>query len=144
VLGNFSAYSALKQVYAQMRCYRVKFGILTTYESTWFLKRVLKADGFETLEISEPVPYQSQNPTLFQCLSYFCSVADSEIVSSRTPQLWVSELQREKEIVIVPAAVRWFRRHSYLNFSSTLNFNIEGYLENLAAKYLKLRETRKS
>jgi predicted Ser/Thr protein kinase len=65
-----------------MRLNHRKYGILSSYDNTWFVYRSQDCDvcqeppGHETLYVSEAISFNSQNPTVLQCLSYFNSIVN--------------------------------------------------------------------
>ena len=80
--------SALNQLYHYMRLNHRKYGILSSYENTWFVYRSQKCTlckklpGHETLYVSEGISYAAQTPTVQQCLSYFNSIVNHVHVDS--------------------------------------------------------------
>ena len=81
--GNGHVNSALNQLYHYMRLNHGKYGILTSYENTWFVYRsqdcsVCDAPQVhETLYVSEGISYEDNTPTILQCFSYFNSIVDA-------------------------------------------------------------------
>ena len=73
---------ALNQLYRYMRLNHRKYGILTSYENTWFVYRSQECavgeepQGHETLYVSEGISFTAHTPTVQQCLSYFNSIVD--------------------------------------------------------------------
>jgi hypothetical protein len=80
--------SALNQLYHYMRLNHRKYGILSSYEHTWFVYRcqncaVCQApQGHETLYVSDGIPYTSRDPTVLQCISYFNTIVDHSHMDS--------------------------------------------------------------
>jgi predicted Ser/Thr protein kinase len=74
--------SAVNQLYHYMRLNHRKYGILSSYENTWFVYRSQECDiceepqGHETLYVSKGIAFTAQNPTVQQCLSYFNSIVN--------------------------------------------------------------------
>ncbi|KAJ8327180.1 hypothetical protein O5D80_004589 [Batrachochytrium dendrobatidis] len=68
--------SALNQLYHYMRLNHRQYGILSSYENTWFVHRNQECavceepQGHETLYVSEGISFTAQTPTVQQCLSY--------------------------------------------------------------------------
>ncbi|KAJ3270877.1 hypothetical protein HDV01_007348 [Terramyces sp. JEL0728] len=65
--------NAVNQIYYYMTINHLQYGTLTSFEHTFFLKRVKvedACDGLETLVISKGIPYNSTNPTILQCIAY--------------------------------------------------------------------------
>jgi predicted Ser/Thr protein kinase len=92
--GDPHVISAVTQILRYMNTYKRKFGILTSYENTWFLRRQVK-DGKEYLEISEGISYAQSNPTLIEAIVYFANIVTIEdIPRSLTYQL-VDEVSSE-------------------------------------------------
>ena len=61
------------EIYAYMGHNELQYGILSTYESTWFLRR--PPDDPNKLLISDSVATEAANPTLLQCFAYIMSLA---------------------------------------------------------------------
>jgi len=83
-----SAASAVNQLYHYMRLNHRKYGILSSYENTWFVYRRQECTvceehpGHETLYVSEGISYTAQTPTVQQCLSYFNSIVNHDHMDS--------------------------------------------------------------
>ncbi|EGF78959.1 hypothetical protein BATDEDRAFT_90344 [Batrachochytrium dendrobatidis JAM81] len=86
--------SALDQLYHYMRLNHRQYGILSSYENTWFVYRNQECAvceeprSHEALYVSEGISFTAQTPTVQQCLSYFSSIVnhnhmDSPPVSKR-------------------------------------------------------------
>ncbi|KAG0357033.1 hypothetical protein BG005_003994 [Podila minutissima] len=56
---------ALKQTFGYMRLNGYRYGVLSTYEQTWFLKRV--ARGSNDILVSPTIDFDITEPTLLQC-----------------------------------------------------------------------------
>jgi predicted Ser/Thr protein kinase len=71
-----------------MRLNHRKYGILSSYENTWFVYRSQECTfceehpGHETLYVSEGISYTAQTPTVQQCLSYFNSIVNHDHIDS--------------------------------------------------------------
>lgn len=82
-VGNGNVNSALNQLYHYMRLNHRRYGILTSYENSWFVYRSQDCSicnphsVHETLIVSEGISYQDNNPTILQCFSYFNSIVDA-------------------------------------------------------------------
>ena len=64
---------ALAQLYGYMELNNCRYGVLSTYTYTWFVKRSgVKGE----LLISPPISYNSESPTLFEC--YYFLVCEME------------------------------------------------------------------
>jgi predicted Ser/Thr protein kinase len=90
------AASALNQLYKYLRLNHRQYGILTTYDCTWFVCR----DPNDNIHVSAGIAYNCQSPTILQCLAYFNSLVNSTYIpspptsnrSSRTSSASVSEI----------------------------------------------------
>lgn len=65
---------ALGRVVSYMREERVKYGFLTTYEATVFIKRAADL----CFEISTPIDQNDTNPTVRECFLGFCVLASTD------------------------------------------------------------------
>ncbi|KAK5668170.1 hypothetical protein QVD99_005208 [Batrachochytrium dendrobatidis] len=80
--------SALDQLYHYMRLNHRQYGILSSYENTWFVYRNQECavceepQGHETLYVSEGISFTAQTPTVQQCLSYFNSIVNHNHMDS--------------------------------------------------------------
>jgi hypothetical protein len=81
--------SALNQLYHYMRLNHKKYGILSTYDYTWFCFRTTNCTlcpnthpTHETLFVTNGIHYTSSSPTVQQAFVYFASIADSAYVPS--------------------------------------------------------------
>jgi Protein kinase domain len=68
--GDSFVIHAVAQIFTYMNACQRKYGILSTVEKTWFLRRI-QNEGQEHLEISEAVSYNQANPTLIEALVFF-------------------------------------------------------------------------
>ncbi|CAI2190686.1 7208_t:CDS:2 [Funneliformis geosporum] len=71
----------LSQVFGQMACNGLHFGILTNYSDTYFLKRLENEPT--NLYVSRVVHPDSTNPTLRECVYYICQQAINDNVGNR-------------------------------------------------------------
>jgi predicted Ser/Thr protein kinase len=124
--------SAVNQLYHYMRLNHRKYGILSSYENTWFAYRSQECtvceepQGHETLYVSEGIFFTAQTPTVQQCLSYFNTVVNHiHMVSppaSRRPSRAGSATQISRT-----SSPRLSRRTSlsreYSNLSSEIQIN---------------------
>jgi predicted Ser/Thr protein kinase len=75
--------SAVNQLYHYLRLNHRKYGILSSYENTWFVYRSQECavceepQGHETLYVSEGISLYAQTPTVLQCLAYFNSIVNN-------------------------------------------------------------------
>ncbi|EGF79833.1 hypothetical protein BATDEDRAFT_89352 [Batrachochytrium dendrobatidis JAM81] len=80
--------SALDQLYHYMRLNHRQYGILSSYENTWFVYRNQECavceepQVHETLYVSEGISFTAQTPTVQQCLSYFNSIVNHNHMDS--------------------------------------------------------------
>ncbi|EGF79386.1 hypothetical protein BATDEDRAFT_89816 [Batrachochytrium dendrobatidis JAM81] len=80
--------SALNQLYHYMRLNHRQYGILSSYENTWFVYRNQECavceelQVHETLYVSEGISFTAQTPTVQQCLSYFNSIVNHNHMDS--------------------------------------------------------------
>jgi len=64
-----------------MRKFNLKYGFLSTYRSTIFIRRA--AD--HKFEISPPVDYRATRPSLRECFMGFAALADNDRIYTETP-----------------------------------------------------------
>ncbi|KAK5669150.1 hypothetical protein QVD99_003560 [Batrachochytrium dendrobatidis] len=80
--------SALDQLYHYMRLNHRQYGILSSYENTWFVYRNQECavceepQVHETLYVSEGISFTVRTPTVQQCLSYFNSIVNHNHMDS--------------------------------------------------------------
>ncbi|OAJ32792.1 hypothetical protein BDEG_28672 [Batrachochytrium dendrobatidis JEL423] len=80
--------SALDQLYHYMRLNHRQYGILSTYENTWFVYRNQECAvceeprSHEILYVSEGISFTVRTPTVQQCLSYFNSIVNHNHMDS--------------------------------------------------------------
>jgi hypothetical protein len=76
--------SAVNQLYRYMRLNHIKYGVITSYENTWFVYQSQEcslcddAQGHGTLYVSEGIPHTAQNPSVLQYFSYFNSIVNDD------------------------------------------------------------------
>jgi predicted Ser/Thr protein kinase len=75
-----SIYNEICQVYGYLLFNSLKYGVLTTYQSTWFFRR--PAVGI--LEISPRIACDQEYPTLLRCYVYFLSLIEQGHLIKRT------------------------------------------------------------
>ena len=63
-------YHQMRQIFGYLSHNELRYGVLTTYDKTWFLYRENCC-----LCISPPIQHDDLHPTLFQCLFYLVSLA---------------------------------------------------------------------
>ena len=104
---NGSIANAVSQLYHYMRLNHRKFGILTSYEYTWFAYRSQEYsnDGVpvETLFITNGIAYTDQNPTVLQSFAYFNSLANNEHMDSPSVSKRSSRTNSSTNISRVPS-----------------------------------------
>ncbi|EGF76922.1 hypothetical protein BATDEDRAFT_28167 [Batrachochytrium dendrobatidis JAM81] len=80
--------SALDQLYHYMRLNHRQYGILSSYENTWFVHRNQECAvceeprSHEILYVSEGISFTVRTPTVQQCLSYFNSIVNHNHMDS--------------------------------------------------------------
>lgn len=74
-----SVINPLEQIFGYMSQNGLQYGVLSTYESTWFLCR--PKDGPRNLLISEVVKDTGTNPSLFRCFAFIMSLARNDRAS---------------------------------------------------------------
>ncbi|KAL5039706.1 hypothetical protein BDEG_28298 [Batrachochytrium dendrobatidis JEL423] len=80
--------SALDQLYHYMRLNHRQYGILSSYENTWFVHRNQECAvceeprSHEILYVSEGISFTVRTPTVQQCLSYFNSIVNHNYMDS--------------------------------------------------------------
>ena len=80
--------NAINQIYTCMVVNYLQYGILSSFNFTFFLKRVKvenSSDGFEQLLISTGIAHNATSPTVLQCIAYFLSLADGTPFTSPPP-----------------------------------------------------------
>lgn len=82
--GGISVVDILRQIFGYLVANRLQYGILTTYNQHWFLRRP-KSEP-RALYISPTVEIESKNPSIFQCYAYIqhLSRADTKCPSPGT------------------------------------------------------------
>ena len=86
---NAHIQGAINQIYSYLVENRLEYGTLTSFESTFFLKRVKidnANDGFEQLVISSCISHDSVSPTILQSIAYFMSIANGNQISPPPPR----------------------------------------------------------
>jgi hypothetical protein len=76
-----SIFHEITQVYGYMSANCLRYGVLTTYERTWFLCR----PEIGSLLISEPVACNSTSPTLLRCFCLFLSLLEANRTTEQSP-----------------------------------------------------------
>jgi predicted Ser/Thr protein kinase len=80
--------SAVNQLYQYLRLNHRTYGVITSYDHTWFVYRSQQcsicdeSEGHETLYVSEGIPYTAQNPSVLQCFAYFNSIVNHNHMDS--------------------------------------------------------------
>jgi hypothetical protein len=92
----------VNKVFTHMNMYKRKYGILSSYEFTWFLRRQFR-NGKQYLEISRPISYAQSNPTLIESVVYFASTVTVEDFPSYTePSFYTIIARAESSITMAP------------------------------------------
>lgn len=68
----------VNHVYGYMRLNGYWYGILSTYEQTWFLKQGGDQDADHDLQISPTITFNHSEPTLLQCYLWFIRQANAD------------------------------------------------------------------
>ena len=68
-----SIYNAIQQVFGYLGDGKLRYGVLSTYDRSWFLYRPTEDPG--CLKFSDCIGRASSNPTLFRCIAYILSLA---------------------------------------------------------------------
>ncbi|KAF9272511.1 hypothetical protein BGZ74_005221, partial [Mortierella antarctica] len=71
-----SALGPVNQIYGYMRLNGYRYGVLSTYEQTWFLKQ--GEQGTNDLMISPTIAFDVSEPSLLQCYVWFIRQANAE------------------------------------------------------------------
>ncbi|PKY50767.1 hypothetical protein RhiirA4_446532 [Rhizophagus irregularis] len=75
-----SAYNPINQIYGYMCANRLCYGVLSTFDQTWFLKRgVIGNHGW--LQVSDVITNTSTDPTLLKSIAYIISIASNNCYS---------------------------------------------------------------
>ncbi|CAB4377277.1 unnamed protein product [Rhizophagus irregularis] len=78
--NNVSIFGSINQVYGYMCANNLKYGVLSTYDQTWFLKReVVKVEGEDhgLLYVSNTIMSVSTSPTLLKSVAYMIDLASN-------------------------------------------------------------------
>ena len=70
----------VRQIFGYLSWNELQYGVLTTYEQTWFLKR-----NRGTLYVSPAIHYAKTNPTLFKCYACIMELARQHPSNPPTP-----------------------------------------------------------
>lgn len=93
----------LKQIYGYMKLNGYRYGVLSTYTQTWFIKRVGE-QGNDVL-VSPTIYFNSTVPTLLQCYLWLIRTASvavqMEVPDRRTAQLLVAREQFSRTVTKV-------------------------------------------
>ena len=98
--------SPIRQVYTYMCLGETTYGVLTTYQKTWFLRRSLvqvKGEQKSVLEISEPFYPESTKPTLAQAYVYVVWLAlqpGGKLVTPESAKEYVDEIKTKQKKAI--------------------------------------------
>ncbi|CAB5215962.1 unnamed protein product [Rhizophagus irregularis] len=75
-----SAYNPINQIYGYMCANRLCYGVLSTFDQTWFLKRgIIGNHGW--LQVSDVITNTSTEPTLLKSIAYIISIASNNCYS---------------------------------------------------------------
>lgn len=87
---------AVDQLYTYLVLNHRKAGVLTTYDMTWFFDR-REENGEELVYVSDGIAFNSEHPTLFQCLSYFMHNVASDTEFKSPPSSRASSARSLRE-----------------------------------------------
>ncbi|RHZ76168.1 hypothetical protein Glove_202g86 [Diversispora epigaea] len=73
---KISVVDIIHQIFGYLVVNKLQYGILSTYNQNWFLKR--PKEESRTLEISPTVDMQSQNPQILKCYNYLQHLSRTE------------------------------------------------------------------
>ncbi|RGB24671.1 hypothetical protein C1646_772746, partial [Rhizophagus diaphanus] len=68
--GDVSVYHPINQMYGYMCTNKLRYGILSTYDQTWFLERGVVGEDHGWLHISDTITNSSTDPTLLKSVAY--------------------------------------------------------------------------
>ncbi|KAG0204366.1 hypothetical protein BGX28_003686 [Mortierella sp. GBA30] len=68
---------ALNQTFGYMRLNGYRYGVLSTYEQTWFLQR--EGQGTNDLVVSPTIAFDRTEPSLLQCYLWFVRQANADV-----------------------------------------------------------------
>lgn len=82
----------INQLYHYLRLNHKKYGILTSYDYTWFVYRIrdcshcsAEEPAHDTVYVTRGISSKQHSPTALQSLAYFATIADSIYVESPPP-----------------------------------------------------------
>jgi predicted Ser/Thr protein kinase len=90
-----SVISAINKAYHNMRANQTEYGILTTYELTFFLKRKIVDHNKEVLYITDGIPHNSIIPTVRHCLLYLYSLMNAKKFQPNAAPPTIIEINHE-------------------------------------------------
>ncbi|KAG0237786.1 hypothetical protein BGX31_003485 [Mortierella sp. GBA43] len=67
----------LRQIFGYMFCNGFKYGILTTFNQTWFIRRVGRPES-KDIQVSPTITFNQGQPTLLQCYLWFIRLCDDD------------------------------------------------------------------
>ena len=83
--SKISIIHPMEQIFGYLSYNQLQFGVLTTYDKTWFLCR--NKENLGQVRISPPIQYNDQMPTLFQCLFYLIHLSRNNHRCGTAPAL---------------------------------------------------------
>ncbi|CAB5364298.1 unnamed protein product [Rhizophagus irregularis] len=73
--GDVTVYHPINQIYGYMCANKLIYGILSTYDQTWFLERGVVGEDHGWLHISDTITNSSTDPTLLKSVAYIIDLA---------------------------------------------------------------------
>ena len=89
-----SIFHEITQAYGYMSVNCLRYGVLTTYERTWFLCR----PEIGTLLISEPIECNSLSPTLVRCFCYLFSLLEANHTTEHSPDSTPASPRKQESV----------------------------------------------
>ncbi|CAJ0651702.1 13338_t:CDS:2 [Entrophospora sp. SA101] len=74
--GSNSIIHIIKQIYGYMAANHLQYGVLATYDQTWFLKQPYDEENLGKLYISPPIGFNSEQPTIIKAYLYVQHLAE--------------------------------------------------------------------
>ncbi|GBC21673.2 hypothetical protein GLOIN_2v1763835 [Rhizophagus irregularis DAOM 181602=DAOM 197198] len=73
--SNVSVYHPINQIYGYMCANKLRYGILSTYDQTWFFERGVVGEDHGWLHVSDAITNLSTDPTLLKSVAYVIDLA---------------------------------------------------------------------
>ncbi|CAB5388973.1 unnamed protein product [Rhizophagus irregularis] len=105
--NNSSIFGSINQVYGYMCANSLKYGVLSTYDQTWFLKReAVKVEGEDhgRLYVSNTVTSTSTSPTLLKSVAYMIDLASNDHYAPflKKPMMTADTNEDDKDDEFIP------------------------------------------